>query len=220
MKIEKCALLKFAIPVVLAIAAAVFQSIAIRQVVKTEEYLALNRDVLPGETINGTDLRAERVSRNFVPTGAIKANKDHIAIGSTIKWKIGKDQLLLTRDIQAGSDRLDIRRHEQPIKFKLEDEQVLAGNFHIGQMVMLLFSNLKEDLIVGGEKKSAHSDIEIGPLRIISIDSATAAYASSPNARVRQIQFAVPVNFKEFPFLRFARNSRDISLQSIYPRTE
>lgn len=194
MNISKTTILQFSIPAGLAIAAAMFHSMAIRKAIETDRYIVLSRDLQPGDQISDEDLEVRNVSTIHIPPGAIRYRDRNAVVGATAIRSVESDHLLMLDDIQIGANVLQISADEIPVSFPVDTAVVKSNNFHVGQHVHLQF--LREDSDESDELANKSSgatgrDLELGPFRIVSIGSAITPYAESPDKEYRSIAVAV-----------------------------
>jgi hypothetical protein len=219
MNIDKTTIVRFSIPAFLALSAAVFQSMAIREAIKTDSFVVLVNDMQPGDVIRPEDIKSEEISKRFTSRGVIPMKDSSIVVGSSVIRRLKANDLLLTNDLLIDRTTLAISAKETPIAFDIREGVIRSNNFFVGQMVHLLFYNEGQDVAFGDLTLGSKSDVEVGPLRIVSIGSAIAPYSESPDEMVRSIAIAVS-NDDKFKTLILAAQDRDspVELRGIYSR--
>ena len=215
---DKSLLIRFSIPAVLAIVAAVFQSLAIREMVETDTYIVLKKEFQPGDIIQADDIEAVEISKRYAARGSIEINDSAIAIGTSVKRQVNAGEPLLRSDLLIDRKYLDIIPNEIPVNFQIENDIVRSNGFYVGQEVYLLFYNEGPTTKIEEFTYPASTEIEVGPLRIVSIGEAIAPY-SEPSELVRSLAVAVPHKNQHKAMLFKAQGHQtDFTLRGIYSR--
>jgi hypothetical protein len=151
------------IPLLLALGAAITQSIAIHRAVKTGRFLVLKDALKEGATLERENLATVELAEKFIPKGAIRSENLEATVKMKTRRPLASGKLLFTDDLTGSLRRIEREKGHLSIPIVVNRASFSTHELDVGDRIRIVMP------ITRAEDKVVEYP-EIGPFKILMID--------------------------------------------------